>query len=163
MAKQDPAKLVKVSLNIFGIGSAEWVTNPAERQAAWALYVELVTRIAVQPLETDDGLLREALSSLYKLFETTREILKVAGPDVGASPESVGGIAIAVLNNGLRPVLAKWHPRLDMWEAQRPAGVSKKAHELAWPDEPLLRQELADLRPKLETYAQALATIAGVR
>ncbi|WP_202221851.1 hypothetical protein [Okeania sp. KiyG1] len=48
-------------------------------------------------MEEDRGILRETLNSLYSLFETTREILKEAGPDVGASHNSVGGIAIAVL------------------------------------------------------------------
>jgi hypothetical protein len=60
------------------------------------------------------------LNSLYSLFGTTREILKEAGPDVGASRHSVGGIAILVLNNGLRPFLARWHPQLQVWESQRP-------------------------------------------
>lgn len=70
-------------------------------------------------MEVDQGLVREALNSLYSLFGTTRGVLKAAGPDVGASRDSVGGIAlaqpaagIAVLNNGLRPFLAKWHPLL---------------------------------------------------
>lgn len=99
MPKHDPAKLKKVSISLpFGIGSAEWEADTTERKAAWSLYVELVTRIAVQSLEVDQGLVREALNSLYSLFGTTREVLKAAGPDVGASKNSVGGIAIAVLN-----------------------------------------------------------------
>ncbi|MFN6236143.1 hypothetical protein, partial [Microcystis sp.] len=118
--KGDPAVLKKVSVSLpFGIGSAEWEADPTERRAAWSLYVELVTRIAVEPLEGEEGLLREALNSLYSLFGTTGEILKEAGPDVGASRNSVGGIAIAVLNRGLRRFLAKWHPRLQVWEAKR--------------------------------------------
>jgi hypothetical protein len=69
MPKIDPAKFKKVSVSLpFGIGSAEWEADPTERRAAWSLYVELVTRIAVQPLEIDEGLLREALTSLYSLF-----------------------------------------------------------------------------------------------
>jgi hypothetical protein len=120
MPKHDPAKLKKVAISLpFGIGSAEWETDTTELKAAWSLYVELVTRIAVQSLEFDQGLVREALNSLYSLFGTTREVLKAAGPDVGASKNSVGGIAIAVLNNGLRPFLAKWHPVLQAWEARR--------------------------------------------
>ncbi len=67
--REDSAFLKKVSVSLpFGIGSAEWETDPAERKAAWSLYVELVTRIAVQPLEVDTGLIREALNSLYNLF-----------------------------------------------------------------------------------------------
>lgn len=59
-------KTVSVSLP-FGIGSMSWNTDPTERKAAWSLYVELVTRIAVQPLSVDQGLVREALNSLYRL------------------------------------------------------------------------------------------------
>ncbi|TVP68105.1 MAG: hypothetical protein EA342_07110 [Leptolyngbya sp. LCM1.Bin17] len=163
MARKDPAVLRKVSVSLpFGIGSAEWESDPTERKAAWSLYVELVTRVAVQPLETDQGLLREALTSLHGLFGTTREILKDAGPDVGASHDSVGGIAIAVLNNGLRPFLAKWHPRLQAWEVQKPAALSFKEHEKNWPEESTLYSELDSLRQGLEQYAKALATIAGV-
>ena len=79
MPKQDPAKLKKVSVNLpFGIGGAEWEADVTERKAAWALYVELVTRITVESLQSDQGLLREALNSLYKMFEITRQILREA-------------------------------------------------------------------------------------
>ncbi|AFY33663.1 hypothetical protein [Calothrix sp. PCC 7507] len=163
MPKSDGAKLKKVSVSLpFGIGSAEWQADTTERRTAWSLYIELVTRIAVQPLESSEGLLREALNSLYSLFGTTREILKQAGPDVGASHDSVGGIAIAVLNNGLRPILAKWHPILQTWEAQRPTDVSPQHHEREWSEERKLRAELETLRQDLQEYAIALAIIAGV-
>lgn len=161
--KADPTVLKKVSVSLpFGIGSAEWQSDNTERRAAWSLYVELVTRIAVQSLELDEGLLREALNSLYSLFGTTRQILKEAGPDVGASLNSVGGIAIAVLNRGLRPFLAKWHPRLQAWEVKRPVDRSAKEHEQQWAEELELRNALASLRDELEKYSLALAEIAGV-
>ena len=160
---RDRVSLETVSVSLpFGIGSMSWKVDTTQKKAAWSLYVELVTRIAVQPLEVDQGLVREAMNSLYSLFGTTREVLKAAGPDVGASRESVGGIAIAVLNNGLRPFLAKWHPLLQAWEARRPVGVSPKEHEQSWSEEPKLRSELEVLRGGLEDYAKALATIAGV-
>lgn len=161
MPNQDPAKLKKVSINLFGIGSAEWQDDPTQRRAAWSLYVELITRVAVQPLEADHGLLQEALTSLYNLFPITRQILRDAGPDVGASHNSIGGYAIEVLNKVLRPFLSRWHPELQTWEAQRPASVSPKAHEKAWELEPQLRQELASLAQKLEAYAAKLAEFAG--
>ncbi|MFM2302967.1 MAG: hypothetical protein RLZZ135_370 [Cyanobacteriota bacterium] len=159
----DPAKLKTVSVSLpFGIGSAQWEPDPTERRAAWSLYVELMTRIAVQPLELDQGLLGESLTSLYSLFETTREILKAAGPGVGGSYWSVGGIAIAVLNNGLRPFLAKWHPMLQFWESQRPPNISVIEHERNWHEESNLRNELAELRKRLAQYSEALAKIAGI-
>jgi len=163
MAKQDPAKLKKVSVNLpFGIGGAEWEADETERKAAWSLYIELVTRITVQSLEAGQGLLREALNSLHSMFAITRQILREAGPDVGILSASVGGIAIAVLNNGLRPFLSKWHPLLQTWEAQKPPTTSPKDHEKNWSLEPQMRQELLLLGKNLEQYANALAEIVGV-
>lgn len=161
--RQDPVILKKVSVKLpFGIGVAELEADPTQRRAAWSLYVELVTRIAMQSLEVDRGLLREVLNSLYSLFGTTREILKEAGPNVGASRKSVGGIAIIVLNDGLRPFLSKWHPLLQAWEAKRPAELGSKEHEQNWSEELKFREELAKLRSDLNQYADALAKIAGV-
>lgn len=163
MPKGDPTKLKKVSVKLpFGIGGAEWEADTTERKAAWSLYVELITRIAIQDLEKDQGLLRELLNSLHSLFSVTRQILKEAGPDVGASSKSVGGIAIAVLNRGLRPFLSKWHPALQAWEAQRPDNVSPIEHERNWVEEPQLRSELQSLNVALEQYAFALAKVVGI-
>jgi hypothetical protein len=163
MTMKDPAKLKKVSVNLpFGLGSAEWEADQTQRKAAWSLYVELVTRIAVQPLELDEGLLRETLTSLHSLFATTRQILKDAGPDVGASLNSVGGLAITILNKGIRPFLAKWHSCLQTWESQKPPQLSLKDHEEKWPQNLEMRKDIEHLRNNLEQYADALAIIAGV-
>jgi hypothetical protein len=163
MPKNDPAKLKKVSVNLpFGIGGAEWEADPTERKAAWAIYVELVTRIAVEDLGEDEGVLREALNSLYALFGITRQILREAGPEVGASRESVGGIAIAVLNKGLRPFLSKWHPMLQRWESQRPTNLSTQEHERQWEGEQELRAALKNLNTGMRQYADVLAAIVGV-
>ena len=40
---------VKMDLKLFSI-SGTWVPNDAERRAAWELYVEMITRIAVVPM-----------------------------------------------------------------------------------------------------------------
>ena len=163
MPKHDPAFLKQVTVSLpFGIGSASWEADPTERNAAWELYVELVTRVAVQSLDPQEGLVREAMNSLYSLFGSTREILRKAGPKVGASHDSVGGIAIAVLNDGLRPFLSKWHPLLLEWEEKKSTGTSSQAHEKAWDKELVVRGELDALRQGLDQYATALAKIAGV-
>jgi hypothetical protein len=162
MPKRDPARLTRVSVNLpFQIGSFEWEADVTERRAAWSLYVELVTRIAIVPLDPDHGVLREALSSLYSLYPTTRAVLKEAGPDVGGGLDSVGGIAIAVLNRGLRPFMAKWHPRLLAYEEQRPEGMTVLEHERRWVEAPTMRAELEVLQRDLRQYADALAAIAG--
>jgi hypothetical protein len=157
-------KLTKVELSLpFGLGKAEWEPDDTERKAAWALYIELVTRVAVEPLATDQGLLSESLSSLYNLFETTRQVLRDAGPRIGISENTLGGVAVAVLNKGLRPFLSHWHPLLMSWEIQRKPDVSPKQHEDNWSEAEKLRSELEQIRHELKQYAQALAALAEVR
>lgn len=164
MALDSRANLTSVSVSLpFGLGAARFEADDTEQNAAWELYVELVTRIAVQSLAADQGTVREALSSLYQLFGTTREILRKYGPGVGASDNSVGGIAINVLNRGLRPFMSEWHPRLQIWEAKRPDQTSPQEHEKTWEHEAEVRQKLDDLRHELSIYAEALATISKTK
>lgn len=153
---------VKVTVNIpFSNIQADIETDETQRQAAWALYIELATRITSQPLAPDEGLLREAFNSLYKLFDITRQVLKQTGPGAGVGENSVGGIAIEVLNKGLRPFLAKWHPKLQDWETKKPEGISQLEHEYNWPEKQDCRADLEDLRQGLQEYVKALGEIAG--
>jgi hypothetical protein len=161
---KDPSQLHEVGVSVdFGIFKlhAKWEPDPRQRDAAWAMYVELATRIATQDLDLDVGLIREALDSLHALFPVTREILRREGSHVGKEPNTVGGMSITVLNACVRPFLAKWHPRLADWEARRDAQTSMLAHEKAWVDEAKCRGELAKLQRGLLSYAEALGKIAG--
>ena len=86
------AKLTKITASVntpFLKIQGSWQPDEAEQNAAWELYVELITRISVQELKPDEGLLREALSSLYQLFGETRLILRKYGPSV-AKPKGMG-------------------------------------------------------------------------
>jgi hypothetical protein len=156
---------VEFGLNV-GVLSIKgtWKPSDDERNAAWELYVELATRVAVVPL--NPGLLREALSSLYSLFATTRGILRKYGPAVARPrPEgeyNFGQLAILVLNYELRPILANWHPALAHWESRRPVDQSPAAHEEAWEHAPRLRWEIEQTRERLVAYADLLADAAGV-
>src|SRR5947207_592992 len=82
-------------------------------------------------------------------------IAKDAGPEVGARMPSIGGIAIRVLNRGLRPFLSKWHPMLVAWEATRRPDVSSLDHERGWTHAKELRAELGRMRKSLAVYAHA--------
>lgn len=156
------AKVLKVGLP-FGLGSLEFEANEIEQRAAWSLYVELMTRIAAQPLDTEEGLLREALTSLYSLFGLTREILREAGPTVAHGPNSFGPVAIEVLNKGLRPFTSKWHPLLQAHEEKRPPNVSPVDHEHKWKHFQEMHQELTSLQEQMRIYADILAEISGAK
>jgi hypothetical protein len=151
---------VAVDFGVFKL-DAKWRPDERQRDAAWAMYVELATRIATQELDLEVGLLREALDSLHALFEVTRKILRKEGARVGRDQSSVGGMSILVLNAGIRPFLTKWHPRLADWESHRDPHTSALTHERAWKDEAKCRGELAKLQRGLFKYAEALGKIAG--
>lgn len=155
----------KVTVNIpfLNIVSMELSVDSQAKKAAWLLYLELSTRIATQSLEADQGLLREALTSLYKIFETTRQILRDAGSCIGVEENSVGGIALKILNQGLRPFLSKWHPSLEEWEVQRSESSSIKAHEQKWIHSEQMRTDLALLQVGLKQYVIALSEIAEAK
>ncbi len=162
-------KEFKVSLHLpFGLGGVEgtWEPDEAERRAAWEMYVELVTRVTVVELGPGEGLAREALNSLYSLFDTSRAILRSYGPGVakpkGGGDYSFGFLAVVVLNEVLRPLLAEWHPRLDEWESKRPEGVSRLEHEHSWPEAADLRKGLEALQAPLSEYADLLAAVAEI-
>ena len=67
-----------------------------------------------------------------------------------------------MLNYELRPLLARWHPLLDTWEAQRPVDRSRMDHEDGWEYAGQLRGELERSRGWLVQYADLLAAAAGV-
>ncbi|MFD9418496.1 hypothetical protein ACFWC9_27790 [Streptomyces goshikiensis] len=146
--------------------SGVWEPVDAEREAAWELYVELATRISVVELGEDEGLLREALSSLYTVFGTTREILRRYGPSVAprVPPGHVtfGLLAVNVLNLSIRPLLTRWHPLLTAHEARRGDQVDPVGHERRWERAEELRREIEQVRQVLLSLAQALNEVAGV-
>ena len=54
----------------------EWTPKDADRDAAWELYIELLTRITTQELPDDSGDEKSALDSIHKIFGLTRRIIK---------------------------------------------------------------------------------------
>jgi hypothetical protein len=120
--------------------------NNADKNAAWELYVELLTRITTQYLEPEHGDEKTALSSIYSLFSITRDVLKKHGSEC----VEFSKISVIVLNQIIRPFTAKWH-RKDLENAFNS------------PDECLLfREDLRLLQQQLRKYTKLLSDIAGV-
>ena len=157
---------VELTLPFLGKIGGQWAPDDAEREAAWQMYVELATRITVQPLAPDQGLIREALTSYYSLFATTRTILREHGPRIaqptGDGTLSFGYLALAVLNGALRPLLIRWHPELLAHEHQRPTDQSVTTWEATWPHAPAVRQQIETTRLAILDYADLLAAVADV-
>ena len=124
----------------------EWSPKDADRDAAWELYTELLTRITTQGLPLESGDEQSALESIHKIFPLTREILKVHGRDCMEFTK----IAVVILNQVVRPFTAKWH-RLAATNAFKD---NKKCIEF--------RKDLSTLQSKLLICTKMLSDMAGV-
>jgi len=124
----------------------EWAPNDPDKNAAWELYIELLTRITTQRLPEEHGDEKTALDSVFSLFKTTREVLKRNGRGCVQFTR----IAVIVLNQIVRPFTAKWH-RLSLEKAFDDKEKCKT-----------FRIELIDLQNDLLNYTKMLADMADV-
>jgi len=124
----------------------EWKPQDEDKSAAWALYIELLTRIATQPLNDSHGDEKTALESVYSLFSITRQIIK----ENGRGCIEFTKIAVVVLNQIIRPFTAKWHK----FSIEGAFKDKEKCREF--------REELTQLQHKLKNYTKMLADMAGV-
>lgn len=124
----------------------EFQPKDADKNAAWELYIELLTRISTQHLLPEHGDEKTALDSIYRMFELTRNIIKSYGRECNEFTK----IAIVILNQKIRPFTAKWH-RLSL---------QGEFFDTAKCD--VFRAELTSLQATLRNYTNMLADMAGV-
>ena len=149
--------LSEVTLSVPEFAELKFAVNTQHRRAAWRLFIETLTRITTQPLPSEDGSLREALTSLYGVFTSTRELLKTVEPSKTAEGVTVEMLAIRMLNDEIRPFLAKWHVQLRKFESGNPS-----AREADWPQNAVCREELERLRNRLIDYSVGFGELGGV-
>jgi hypothetical protein len=124
---------------------ATFEPSPEDKEAAWEMYIELITRVSTQHLLPNHGDEKAALASIYSLFETTRKVLK----DKGRKCEKFTQIAVIVLNQIIRPFTSKWH-KISLNE-----GFNEENSEV-------FRAELMQLQESLRKYTKLLSDLAGV-
>ena len=137
--------LDKVKLNLKAV-EFEISFQEADKNAAWDLYVEMLTRIVTQPLPPEAGDEQAALESVYALAPATREILR----HHGRAAIQFSKVAVPVLNQIVRPFTANWHK-------ESLAGSFKQESKRLQ-----FRKELETLQVELRNYNRMLAEIASV-
>ena len=137
--------LEKVRLSLKAV-QFEVSFQEADKDAAWDLYVEMLTRIVTQPLPPEAGDEQAALESVYSLAPATREILR----HHGRASIQFSKVAVPVLNQIIRPFTAKWH---------RESLAGAFDHETK---RMRFREELEGLQVELRNYNRMLAEIASV-
>ncbi|MHA1376673.1 MAG: hypothetical protein ACTSR7_20520 [Promethearchaeota archaeon] len=125
---------------------ADWEPKDTDRDAAWELYIELLTRITTQPLPSEHGDEASALESVHNLFGLSREVIKRHGRLCIEFTK----IAIVILNQKIRPFTAKWH------KLMLAGGFDDKKQRKQF------RNELSELQNILRIYSKMLADMAGV-
>lgn len=135
-----------VHIHAFGIFDLEIKYTDVDRQAAWDLYIELITRITTQPLDEESGNEQTALDSVFGIFKLTRDILHKTGPKAA----NFAKVAVLVLNKVIRPFTAKWH-KLSMANAFQDEEERKA-----------FRADLKALQENILTYTDILSAIAGL-
>jgi hypothetical protein len=152
------ARLTEVRISVPQLSELTFVVNDDKKQVSWQLFVESVTRMSTQRLGDDEGLIREALSSLYSLFSTTRDILRATRPTARGGGITVEYLAVNLLNRELRPFLSVWHPRLREFEQAHP-----ELPESDWPRAAECRADLRRVQANTRGYVLGFARLAGVQ
>lgn len=124
----------------------EFKPSDYDKNAAWDLYIELLTRIATQHLDPEHGDEQTALKSIHSLFALTREVIKSQGRHCIEFTK----IAVVILNQVIRPFTAKWH------------GLEVKGAFQEEDQRIAFRKDLSELQVSLRTYTKMLADMAGV-
>ncbi len=128
--------------------------TPSDSSPAHTLWVELSTRITTQRLHYRSGDEETAAISVHKLFGQARELME-------KNPEAIKfqNLALALLNNTLRPFTARWHGWMMVDDTVRDRDGKP---QLKFRDEWVRRQfrrELQILQPRLVGFKKAFEAL----
>ena len=116
-----------------------------DREAAWALYVELSTRISVAKLSLRDGDEAAALKSLYRLFVQARDLIK----EHGRMAPVFTALTSLIFESRVRPFTGFWHGRREQ------GGLERQDERRQF------RRELRQLRKPLLVFREVLEALVG--
>jgi len=117
----------------------------ADKALAWKIYIELTTRITLQPLSNSVGVEQTALDSVYNFFTITRTLIRDAGPEA----KEAARLGIFILNEVIRPFAAKWH---------------KISTEIGFDEsnKSMFREELKVLQKSLNGYGKSILELLEI-
>ena len=96
----------------IGVGTSKFRFKPniADRQVAYAIWVELSTRKIGLPIDLNHDVVVEIYDSWYNFFSVTRELIKSVPVTrvKKSSTQAIISLSVEVLNEGLRPHLTQW-------------------------------------------------------
>lgn len=154
----------------LGIGSQKikFKPNNQSRQVAYKLWVELSTRKIGLPIDYEHDVIIDIYHSWYEFFKLTRELIKdIPVSKIRSDDNTVAlvGVAIDVLNEGLRPHLTLWQARFTRWYdiAIKKAGnenIDPQILQKQYPDYEALVADMRIVNDKLIKYRDLVYSIA---
>lgn len=129
-----------------GIVSIGGEIEEADRQCAWELYCELITRVGVIGKFDQNGkqtftgeVMAESLGSLQRFFQEARGLMRrYPVGRLGASKsqrDHLGFFIAGLLESVIRPFLEKWQARYHYWwEHQSEQTLPPFSRQAAFPD-----------------------------
>jgi hypothetical protein len=153
------------SINL-GIVSVGGELSEDDRQCAWELYCELVSRVALVGKEDQRGKLvftgevySESLDSVYAFVREARALMRrypVGRVPAGHGQNHLGAFIAALLEVVVRPFLEKWQATYRHWWARACADIPEQSPFDRQAEFPLLEPMLEDWRD-LRRFCRAAA------
>jgi len=144
---------LSINLGIVSIGGT---LSEADRQCAWELYCELVSRVALMGKENERGelvftgeLYDQSLDSLHAFFREARILMRrypVGGITGNSKQNHLGFFIAALLEIVIRPFLEKWQASYRHWWQQECQRLPQTSPFERQRDYPRLEDMLADWR-----------------
>jgi len=158
-------ELVRVNVELGGVGSVELRPNNEDIQIAHRIWTELVTRKAALPIDPEHDVIVEIYDSWYAMFGRVRQLISdIPGQLVRRekSTQMLVSIATKTLNDGLRPHLTRWQAQFRNWYSQRTEDLRVKSPQEVqrnFPEYSLLIEDMKNINGQLIQYARELEKI----
>jgi len=154
----------------IGIGNHKIKLKPNQEdvQIAYKLWIEISTRKIGIPIDFENDVIAEVYNSWYEFFKITRELIKsipISKIRVHDSTKELVDVAVAVLNEGMRPHLTRWQAKYRKWyEAEKnlSANLHKSPQDIqrSFTEYKSLTEDMGKVNKKLIKYSEILKTIA---
>jgi hypothetical protein len=158
--------VVEAEVELGGIGKVTLRPSHDDIQVAHKAWVELVTRKAALPFDSDHDVVVEVYNSWYALFQEMRVLAKsIPAERMRESKDTrqLVRLLVEALNLGLRPHLTKWQARFRHWYAGASTKSPDKCPQDVQRDYPHFAEMSADLlkvNKQLVAYATFIKKIA---
>lgn len=153
----------------LGIFSVQSEISDEDRQCAWELYTEMVTRRAITGKIDDETcedfsgeLFNESLSSTYSFFQEARQIMKKfpVGKIRALNQQHLGSIIHEILNKLIRPFLEKWQSDYYVWwESNKDRGINRFELQDEYPRKDELLNDWKELRTVMRDIQKKMCNV----